>query len=80
MVVQKKGIVFLLSVCVALAWGNIAAADLSGREIMDEVSSRHDRETEFVNQKMILRSMSEVEEVRDMQVDLLEKKMEDLNT
>ena len=66
MVVQKKGIVFLLSVCIALAWGNIAAADPSGREIMDEVSSRHDSEIEFVKQKMILRSMSEVEEIRDM--------------
>ena len=66
MLVQKKGIVLLSSVCIALTWGNNAIADLTGREIMDEVSARHDREIEFVKQKMTLRSMAEVEEVRDM--------------
>ncbi|MDB2324561.1 outer membrane lipoprotein-sorting protein [Alphaproteobacteria bacterium] len=42
------------------------ADELTGRQIMDESSARHDRDVELELQKMTLRTIDTVEEVRDM--------------
>ncbi|OUV99366.1 MAG: hypothetical protein CBD16_08270 [Betaproteobacteria bacterium TMED156] len=42
------------------------ANEMTGRQIMDESSSRHDRDVELEIQKMTLRTSDAVEEVRDM--------------
>ncbi len=42
------------------------ANELTGRQIMDEATSRHDSNIEFEVQKMTLRTKTKVEEVRDM--------------
>lgn len=47
--------------------GLVHANELTGRQIMDEASARHDRDIEFEVQKMTLKSADgTVEEVRDM--------------
>ena len=45
---------------------SVQADSLTGRQIMDESSARHDRDFEYEVQKMTLRTKDTVEEIRDM--------------
>ena len=69
---KVKNMTFGLSiVIVSLALVSFAnkgalATELTGRQIMDESSARHDRDVELEIQKMTLRTSDAVEEVRDM--------------
>ena len=51
---------------VSFASKGALSEELTGRQIMDESSERHDRDVELEIQKMTLRTVDTVEEVRDM--------------
>ena len=65
---MKSGLSIMIVSLALVPFSNngVLSEELTGRQIMDESSERHDRDVELEIQKMTLRTVDAVEEVRDM--------------